>query len=503
MSRHLAQLVGKNDSAFMSGLRELESATNLQGTDAKLIGEIYEKAHKVIRKMGLDGSDSTAKELYYALLEYIKNAKNHYNLVDTDFVLFSVDNEIISFNLIDIVENLHHELRFEDRIVSHGQRALRGELVTRYKTLALDSSRIDEKVNRFGLLKNDDHHHITLSSYKKHIVDSKGPVIVTVGDIVTDAFIKLRDDQAQVTTDEKGIRRLSMEFGSKPPYDHVDVIDAVGNSANAAVSCARLGLNACLMAFIGSDQAGKDSMAYLASQGVDTSLVSVQEGQKTNYHYALRYGADRTILIKYENYDYSWKDPDFDVDWLYLSMISKDAWNLQKDMMKYLESNPSTKLVFQPGTFHFEWGKEKLADIYKRTHLVVMNREEASLVTGLELDSIGDLLDGLHKLGPNIVVVTDGPKGSYASDDSGKYFVPNYPDIAPPFDRTGAGDAFASTIVAALALGENLQTALLWAPINSMSVVQKLGAQAGLLTKKQIKDYLDKAPDDYQIKEIN
>lgn len=503
MSRHLAQLAGKNDSAFIAGLKELESVTNLLGTDAKLIGEIFEKAHSIIRKMGLDGSDSTAKEIYYALLEYTKNANNHSNLVDADFVLYSVHNEIISFNLIDIVENLHHQLKFEDRIVSHGQRALRGELISRYKNLVSDSSRIDEKVNRFGLLKNDDNHHVTLSNYKKHITGSKRPVVVTIGDIVTDAFIKLRDDQAEVSVDDKGIRRLSMEFGSKPPYDHVDIIDAVGNSANAAVSIARLGLNASLMAFIGNDQAGRDSLAYLAKQGVDTSLVSVQEGQKTNYHYALRYGADRTILIKYENYNYSWQDPEFDVDWLYLSMISKDAWHLHQDMMKYLETKPNTKLVFQPGTFHFEWGKEKLASIYKRTHLIVMNREEASLVTGLSLDSIVDLLDGLHKLGPNIVVVTDGPKGSYASDDSGKYFVPNYPDIAPPFDRTGAGDAFASTIVGALAMGEDLQTALLWAPINSMSVVQKLGAQAGLLNKKQIKEYLDKAPDDYKIKEIN
>jgi sugar/nucleoside kinase (ribokinase family) len=80
--------------------------------------------------------------------------------------------------------------------------------------------------------------------------------------------------------------------------------------------------------------------------------------------------------------------------------------------------------------------------------------------------------------------------------------MPNYPDPAEPYDRTGAGDAFASTITAALALGENLETALRWAPINSMSVVQKLGAQAGLLNRDELQKYLDEAPDWYQPTEL-
>ncbi|HTK39297.1 MAG TPA: hypothetical protein VL362_00350, partial [Patescibacteria group bacterium] len=63
----------------------------------------------------------------------------------------------------------------------------------------------------------------------------------------------------------------------------------------------------------------------------------------------------------------------------------------------------------------------------------------------------------------------------------------------------GAGDAFASTIVAALALGETMETALLWAPINSMNVVQKLGAQAGLQTRDEIKAWLKKAPKNYKV----
>ena len=48
--------------------------------------------------------------------------------------------------------------------------------------------------------------------------------------------------------------------------------------------------------------------------------------------------------------------------------------------------------------------------------------------------------------------------------------------------------------VAAIIKGADIQSALLWAPINPMSVVQKIGAQAGLLSEKEINHYLRQAP---------
>ncbi len=99
-------------------------------------------------------------------------------------------------------------------------------------------------------------------------------------------------------------------------------------------------------------------------------------------------------------------------------------------------------------------------------------------------------------------VITDGSKGAYALDGERVWFMPIYPDPAPPVDRTGAGDAFASTFTAAIALGHDVKTALAWGPINSMSVVQYIGAQKGLLTQKELEAFLAKAPADYVAKEI-
>ena len=80
--------------------------------------------------------------------------------------------------------------------------------------------------------------------------------------------------------------------------------------------------------------------------------------------------------------------------------------------------------------------------------------------------------------------------------------MPVYPDEKPPYDRTGAGDAFASTFTCALALGKSVPEVLTWAPINSMSVVQFVGAREGLLTREKLEEYLSSAPASYAPKKL-
>lgn len=329
------------------------------------------------------------------------------------------------------------------------------------------------------------------------------PYILAIGDIVTDAFIKLIESEGKVNTDEQGNPWLSLPLGTKPPYDSVEEVLAVGNSANAAVSFARLGLDAGLMAYMGDDAPGKRMLEYLQTEEVDVSTISVENDQKSNYHYVLRYGAERTILIKYEPYTYVWQEPEREPDWIYLSMLSEKSWDLHEQLLTYLQNHPNTKLVFQPGTFHFQWGAKKLEKFYRHAHVVFMNVEEAMVVTGQETREIEELASGLHDLGVTIAIITDGADGAYASDAKRIIHMPNYPDPADPLDRTGAGDAFASTITAALAQGASLETALKWAAVNSMNVCQHLGAQAGLLRPEQIETFLTNAPQDFEPKTIS
>lgn len=328
------------------------------------------------------------------------------------------------------------------------------------------------------------------------------PRILCVGDIISGAFITLSKEYAEVTADDRGYKRLSFELGAKLPYEQLDIVKAVECAPNAAVSMARLGLDVGLMAWLGDDQVGQEMIAYLSQQGVRTDDLAVEKGMRSNYHFYLRYGADRTKLQKFEDFSYQWREPQQKPDWLYLGVLGEKTWPLHEAMLAYLEANPDVKLAFQPGMYHLIWGTEKMAPFYKRASIVVLNREEAAQVTGRERADVAGLIAGIHELGVRTVVITDGPDGAYASDGVKTLFMPIYPDPKEPYDRTGAGDAFASTLTAALALGESLETALTWAPVNSMNVSQYLGAQEGLLTKDKLNELLQVAPADYQAKEL-
>lgn len=322
--------------------------------------------------------------------------------------------------------------------------------------------------------------------------------VLSVGDIVTDAFIKLLDDKAHTYKNEEGTF-LAMPFGTKVPFKHAEVKEGVGNAANASVSFARLGLKSGIIANVGNDQHGRDMISALHKNKVDTRYIRINPGKVSNYHYVLWYKEERTILIKHEQYDYQWPHVHKQdmPKWIYFSSVSQNTLPFHDEIAEWLEENDEVKFAFQPGTFQMAEGAKRLKKLYKRCNVLVLNREEAALVGGGDVKNVHDLFDKLHLLGPKTVLISDGPKGAYASGPDGRFFMPIYPDPAPPVERTGAGDAFASTFVAAIIKGEPTQDALRWAPINSMNVVQNVGAQDGLLSETQLETYLKNAPDWY------
>jgi sugar/nucleoside kinase (ribokinase family) len=51
-------------------------------------------------------------------------------------------------------------------------------------------------------------------------------------------------------------------------------------------------------------------------------------------------------------------------------------------------------------------------------------------------------------------------------------------------------------------LGKTVAEALSWGPINSMNVVQHIGAQEGLQTREKLEEFLANAPDHYKPQKI-
>lgn len=323
---------------------------------------------------------------------------------------------------------------------------------------------------------------------------------LSIGDIAIDAFIRLKEASIHCTVDRQNCE-LCMRFAEKIPYEFVEVVKAVGNSPNAAVSAARLGLASAIVTNVGDDENGKACMGALNSEGVAVDYVSIELGKKTNYHYVLWYEDERTILVKHEAYEYKLPSKLPESSWVYLSSIGDNSEPYHDEIASFLKAHHSVKLAFQPGTFQIRLGAKRLQSLYERAEVFFCNVEEAKRITGRDAKP-PELLKLLHELGPYFVIITDGPRGAYAYNGKEAFFQPPYPDPKPPYERTGAGDAFSSTVTTALALGKSFEEALLWGPVNSMSVVQQVGAQKGLLTREQLEAYLAKAPSDYHLRGI-
>ena len=135
----------------------------------------------------------------------------------------------------------------------------------------------------------------------------------------------------------------------------------------------------------------------------------------------------------------------------------------------------------------------------ERTDLLSLNVEEAQSWVGDNGRDPELLCRHLMKLGPKAIALTDGRKGAYSYSKEGFYYIEAYP--GPLIEATGAGDAFTTAYIAALARGLPHSEALRWGPINAGFVVQKVGPQAGLLTKREMDAHL-KRMKKFQVMEI-
>lgn len=315
---------------------------------------------------------------------------------------------------------------------------------------------------------------------------------LAIGDITTDTFITLKEAEVHCGSNNEECT-ISMRWGDKIPYESAITISGVGNAANAAVSAARLGLKSGLLTYTGKDENGDADMKALTQEGVDTALASQIGDIPSNHDFVLSYKSERTILIKHSSFPYRIPDDLPAPRFIYLSSLGDPSGKTHAALGAWLALHPETKLLFQPG-LEIRMEREKLENIYRSAHLCVCNKEEAEYILGYKTpQDMEKLLEDMHALGPKIVIITDGVNGVDALENGQAFRVPMFPDLKPPVERTGAGDALASTTAAYLVMGMPLKDAIVRGTINAAYVVQQVGAQKGLLHKDELEAVAQKS----------
>lgn len=300
--------------------------------------------------------------------------------------------------------------------------------------------------------------------------------IVSIGAAVQDVFLSGQVFKAVCELDGSCAEELPL--GAKLEVEDV-VISTGGGATNAAVTFVRQGHQSQFAGVVGKDLAGESVCAALSGEQVDTTKVVKSDRFHTGYStILLSTNGERTILT-YRGASEHFIRNDFDLedveaDWLYITSL---AGNM--DLLEYLlvlAEHKGMKVAIDPGKHELEQADEMKKLLPKLTVLKANRDELGQLASSTSAE---DIARELSKTVP-YVIVTDGAAGSVATDGKDLLRAGMYEDVKI-VDRTGAGDAFGSGLVAWLAAGKTLREAVVFGSANATSVVLQVGAKAGIL----------------------
>jgi ribokinase len=378
--------------------------------------------------------------------------------------------------------------------------------------------------------------------------------VVCVGSATQDVFVK--SDLSKIVRISDALTQkelLCYDYGSKVTVDNIDFLTG-GGATNTAVSFARLGLKAAFLGKVGKDDAANNVLGELKKEGVDVAYGVSSSSLATGYSVILiSFEGDRTVLTfrgandTLDETDIDWALFD-NTKWVYMSSLSGRSAQIAQTMALRAKDK-GVKLAFNPGSTQLKTRIKGLAPILQCTDVLIMNREEAEMVTGVTATRKGvdqercalcgdcvkacdhgvlalaggrlavqgvDLCAQCGKCvkacprgamslepwaynlfeifrifmesGVKVAVITDGRLGSQACDGRSVYVFPAY--AAPTVDTLGAGDAFASAFVAELATSGDVCKALQMGAANSSSVVRYFGAKPGLLSLAEAREFI-------------
>ena len=323
--------------------------------------------------------------------------------------------------------------------------------------------------------------------------------VITIGSTTRDAFYKVN---FPVIKWPKTPSRKAYALSLGEKLEVQDIYFTIGgNAANASVTFARQGFKTAAVGKIGCDFAGEGVLQKLKQEKVKTDLMVCTPDRATAYSVLLLQGGERTIL-GYHGASDTFRLPDLKLNrmksrWWYLSLAGESD-RMLFPLLRFARKN-NIAVAFIPSGHHLSHRRRNILRSLKDFSFLVMNDEEAALVTGIPWSREKAVFKKLDKLVPGILAVTGGRGGVTVSD--GKYiYKAGIFKEKKLVDRTGAGDAFGSGFTAGLmrrgitskniheAKPADIVYAIRLATANATSVVEHIGATEGTLTKSGFDD---------------
>ena len=302
----------------------------------------------------------------------------------------------------------------------------------------------------------------------------KTPRIVVVGSVNTDMVVKSERIPGPGETVTGG------EF----------VMPAGGKGANQAVAAARLGAEVTLVAKVGQDMFGTQSLENFKRDKILTDFILADADNHTGVALILVDGAGENLISVAPGANAA-ITPD-EVQKAADRIRSADVVLLQLEIplatvefTARLVAEAGVTVVLDPAPAA-PLGAELLGNV---TYLTP-NESEATRLTGIEVTDESSARAAAEKLiagGVDNVIVTMGTQGALVATAEGAFMVPSR--AVEAVDSTAAGDAFNGGLAFALAQGLALEDAVREATLVGALSVTRMGAQTSLPTADELEQF--------------
>lgn len=333
--------------------------------------------------------------------------------------------------------------------------------------------------------------------------------VITIGSATMDVFVECDEANiVSVCSKSRNADFMSYPYGSKIDISSFSS-NVGGGGVNTACNFANLGFDTSAIFKIGYDIYSEGILNSFKNKKVKLDNIIQRKDTSTGFSIILvSFQGDRTVLAhRGANAQIREEEINFDAikeaDFIYIAPLNGESNKVLEPIVEFANKN-NIKLCFNAGTTSIKRGFEHIKKILKTAHIVVMNKEEAIMTTGIEVRpdtktekfsnetvhrDIKKMLETLKVMDYQIVVITDGNKGAYAYDGQKFYYCPTFPSEV--VSTLGAGDAFASTFCASLQrTNMDIGKSLMYASVNSSGVVSAFGATEGLMTFDEIEHKL-------------
>ena len=222
--------------------------------------------------------------------------------------------------------------------------------------------------------------------------------------------------------------------------DHGTVTDIPGGSTLYFSAAASLFAPVSIVGVLGDDFP-LEELHFLTQRGVNTDCLEIIKGGRT-FRWSGEYETDMNIrrttnleLNVFKDFNPVLDERSRKSEYVFLGNINPD---LQLNVLRQVES---PKFVGADTIeCYIQDERDCLTEVLKRVNLLMINDEEARLITG-ECNII-TAAKALLNFGPEYVVVKKGEHGSILAAENELFIVPAYP-VEKVIDPTGAGDSFA------------------------------------------------------------